>query len=87
MIDFRDFLGEYKKHDGKKLLDLIGVEVMDVNKTIKAKNPVWLKSHHPLSTNQVRHCMIDLLGKVFVINLFLTDILSIWKVIIFDLIF
>jgi len=82
VIDFRDFLGEYKKHDGEKLLDLIGVEVMDVNKTIKAKNPVWLKSHHPLSTNQVRHCMIDLLGKVFVINLFLTDILSIWKRII-----
>lgn len=79
VIDFRDYKGEYKKHDGEKLLDKIGVEVMDVSKSVKKKEAIWLKNHDPLNTNEVRHCMIDLLGKIFVINLFLTDILSVWK--------
>lgn len=81
VIDFRDYKGEYKKHDGDKLLDKIGVEVMDVGKTVKKQHEetVWIKNHNPIATSEVRHCMIDLLGKIFVINLFLTDILSIWK--------
>ena len=82
MIDFRDFKGEYKKHEGDKLIDRVGVEVLDVGKTVKKQfeKVVWLENHEPLNTNEVRHCMIDLLGKIFVINLFCTDILSIWKV-------
>jgi len=81
VIDFRDFKGEYKKHEGDKLIDRVGVEVLDVGKTVKKnfEKVVWLENHEPLNTNEVRHCMIDLLGKIFVINLFCTDILSIWK--------
>ena len=80
VIDFRDYKGEYKRHDGPKLLDVVGTEVMDVSKAHRYKRAVWVKNHEPLNTEEVRHCMIDMFGKIFVINLLLTNILSLWKV-------